>query len=337
MAFKHGIVALALIASAVTPASAQTLKAVQERGYLICGVSEGLDGFSTVDEKGQWTGLDVDFCRALSAEIFNDASKVRFVPLSANNRFAALQTKKIDVLSRNSSWTMGRETGLGLMFAAVDYYDGQGFMVRKSLNIKSALELAGKPICTKSGTTTELNLADFARNNSVTYKVMALSSALGALKAYDSGLCQALTSDVSQLYAQRIKLTTPSDHIILPEIISKEALGPAVRNDDVQWFNIVKWSHFAMINADELGVSRQNLDESLKSRTPSIRRLLGLEGKFGEQIGLSKDWAARIIRLVGNYGEVYKRNVGAGSKLGIPRGINSLWSKGGIQYAPPIR
>lgn len=233
MAFKHGIVALALIASAVTPDSAQTLKAVQERGYLISGVSEGLDGFSTVDEKGQWTGLDVDFCRALAAAIFDDAAKVRFVPLSANNRFTGLETKKIDVLSRNSSWTMGRETGLGLMFAAVDYYDGQGFMVRKPLNIKSALELAGKPICTKSGTTTELNLADFARNNGVTYKVMALSSALGALKAYDSGLCQALTSDVSQLYAQRIKLTTPSDHIILPEIISKEALGPAVRNDDV--------------------------------------------------------------------------------------------------------
>jgi general L-amino acid transport system substrate-binding protein len=337
MTFKFVAAAITLVAFVLSPACAQTLKSVKDRGYLICGVSEGLIGFSTADDKGQWTGLDVDFCRALAAAIFNDPTKIRFVPLSASNRFRALQAKKIDVLSRNSSWTMGREAGLGLLFAAVNYYDGQGFMVRKSLHVKSALELADKPICTKSGTTTELNIADFARNNRVTYKVMPLSSALGALKAYDSGLCQALTSDVSQLYAQRIKLTTPSDHIILPEIISKEPLGPVVRQDDIQWFNIVKWSHFAMVNADELGVGRRNIDEALKSRTPSIRRLLGLEGNFGEQIGLTKDWAERIIRLVGNYGEVYQRNVGADSKLGIPRGINSLWNKGGIQYAPPIR
>jgi general L-amino acid transport system substrate-binding protein len=232
---------------------------------------------------------------------------------------------------------MGRETGLRLIFATVNYYDGQGFMARKALNIESALELADKPICTQSGTTTELNLADYFRNNRLSYKLMTFASADDALKAYEDQRCQALTSDVSQLYAQRTKLGVPSDHIILPEIISKEPLGPVVRQDDFQWLNIVKWTHFAMVNADELGVSRANFDEAIKSEKPSVRRLLGLEGAFGEQLGLTNDWAARIVHLVGNYGEVFERNVGTGSKLGIPRGLNQLWSKGGIQYAPPIR
>jgi general L-amino acid transport system substrate-binding protein len=337
MMLKHGVAALALIAFTATAASAQTLKAVQDRGQLICGVSEGLPGFSAKDGKGAWTGLDVDFCRALAAAIFNDATKVQFVPLSAEERFAALQSKKIDVLSRNSTWTMGRETSLGLIFAAVSYYDGQGFMVRKGLKIESALELANKSICTKSGTTSELNLADYFRNNRLTYKVVTFPTADEALKAYDGGRCEALTSDVSQLYALRTELGTPRDHIILPEIISKEPLGPAVRQDDVKWLNIVKWTQFAMVNADELGVSRHNLGEAMKSQKPSIRRLLGLEGDFGKQLGLANDWAANVLRLVGNYGEVFEANVGTGSKLGIPRGINQLWSKGGIQYAPPIR
>ncbi len=337
MLFKHAVAALLLTALAASAASAQTLKTVKDRGHLICGVSQGLPGFSDKDAKGEWAGLDADFCRALAAAIFNDAGKVQFVQLSAEERFAALQAKKIDVLSRNSTWTMGRETGLGLIFAAVNYYDGQGFMVRKTPKIDSALELADKTICTKAGTTSELNLADYFRNNRLTYKVATFASAEEALRAYEGGRCQALTSDVSQLYAQRTKLAMPRDHIILPDIISKEPLGPVVRQDDVQWLNVVKWTSFAMVNADELGVGRSNFDEATKSKKPSVRRLLGLEGDFGKQLGLTNDWAAHAIRLVGNYGEVYERNVGTGSKLGIPRGLNSLWDRGGIQYAPPIR
>jgi general L-amino acid transport system substrate-binding protein len=262
---------------------------------------------------------------------------VQFVPLSAGNRFAALQSSRIDVLSRNSTWTMGRETELGLLFAAVNYYDGQGLMVRKSLNVDSALELAGRTICAQSGTTTEHNLADFFRNNRLTYTLAAFPHADEVVKAYDARRCDAFTADVSQLHAQRIRLAAPGDHVILPDIISKEPLGPVVRQNDVQWFNIVKWTLFALLNAEELGVSRGNLDEAMTSQRPAVRRLLGLDGSFGEQLGLSKDWAARILRLVGNYGEVFERNVGTGSQLAIPRGINSLWDRGGIQYAPPIQ
>lgn len=337
MILKHWVATLALIAFATTTAPAQTLKIVQDRGHLICGVSEGLPGFSAKDDKGQWSGLDVDFCRAIAAAIFNNATKVEFVSLSAEDRFAALQSKQIDVLSRNSTWTMGRETELGLAFAAVNYYDGQGFMVRNALKIESALELSGKSICIKSGTTTELNLADYFRNNHLSYKAVTFPSAEEALKGYESGRCQSLTSDVSQLYALRTELATPRDHIILPDIISKEPLAPVVRQEDFQWFSIVKWTQFAMVDADELGVSQRSLDRALKSQKPSIRRLLGIEGNFGKQLGLTNDWAQRIIRLVGSYGEVFERNVGIGSKLGIPRGLNQLWDRGGIQYAPPIR
>jgi general L-amino acid transport system substrate-binding protein len=337
MMFRHAILAIALVTCAATAAPAQTLKAVQDRGHLICGVSERLPGFSAKDDQGQWSGLDVDFCRALAAAIFNDATKVEYVPLSAEDRFEALRSGKIDVLSRNSTWTMGREVGLGLAFAAVSYYDGQGFMVRNALKIESALELSEKSICLQSGTTTELNLADYFRNNRLTYKPVTFHSVKEALKAYEDGKCEAFTSDVSGLYALRTELGTPRDHIILPDIISKEPLGPVVRQGDFQWFTIVKWTQFAMVNADELGISRANIDEAMKSEKPSVRRLLGLEGEFGKQVGLTNDWAARIIRVVGNYGEVFERNVGTGSKLGIPRGLNQLWDKGGIQYAPPIR
>jgi len=331
------VVALAAIVAMVSSATAQTLKTVKDRGQLICGVSEGLPGFSARDDKNQWTGFDVDLCRALAAAIFNDASKVQFVGLSAGDRFQALSSKRIDVLVRNSTWTMERDTGSGLIFAAVNYYDGQGFMVRKSLKIDTALELADKSICTQSGTTTELNLADYFRNNRMNYKAVTFPTADEALKTYDSGGCDAFTSDVSQLHALRIKLSNPLDQVVLPEVISKEPLGPAVRQDDVQWLNLVKWTHFAMINAEELNVSRASLDEALKSQKPDVRRLLGLEGNLGEQIGLTKDWAARVVRLVGNYGEVFERNVGSDSKLAIPRGLNSLWDRGGIQYAPPLR
>ena len=322
---------------AVAPAYAQTLKTVKERGSLLCGVSQGIAGFSLPDDKGNWSGIDVEFCRAIAAAIFNDASKVKFVPLSSKDRFTALQSSAIDVLSRNSTWTSSRDTSLGLNFAAVNYYDGQGFMVRKALKVNSALELNGASVCTQTGTTTELNLADYFRANNMKYEVIAFATADETIKAYDGGRCDVFTTDVSQLYAERLKLTNLNDHVILPEIISKEPLGPAVRHGDDQWFDIVKWVHFAMINAEELGVSSKNIDEALKSNQPEIRRLVGTEGAYGEQLGLTKDWVVRIVKQVGNYGESFDRNVGTGSKLGISRGLNRLWTKGGIQYAPPIR
>jgi general L-amino acid transport system substrate-binding protein len=322
---------------AVAPACAQTLKTVKERGSLLCGVSQGIAGFSLPDDKGNWSGIDVEFCRAIAAAIFNDASKVKFVPLSSKDRFTALQSNAIDVLSRNSTWTSSRDTSLGLNFAAVNYYDGQGFMVRKALKVNSALELNGASVCTQTGTTTELNLADYFRANNMKYEVIAFATADETIKAYDGGRCDVFTTDVSQLYAERLKLANINDHVILPEIISKEPLGPAVRHGDDQWFDIVKWVHFAMVNAEELGVSSKNVDEALKSNQPEIRRLVGTEGAYGEQLGLTKDWVVRIVKQVGNYGESFDRNVGTGSKLGISRGLNRLWTKGGIQYAPPIR
>ena len=322
---------------AVAPACAQTLKTVKDRGSLLCGVNQGIAGFSLPDDKGNWSGLDVEFCRAIAAAIFNDASKVKFVPLSSKDRFTALQSGAIDVLSRNSTWTSSRDTSLGLNFAAVNYYDGQGFMVRKALKVNSALELNGASVCTQTGTTTELNLADYFRANNMKYEVIAFATADETIKAYDGGRCDVFTTDVSQLYAERLKLANINDHVILPEIISKEPLGPAVRHGDDQWFDIVKWVHFAMVNAEELGVSSKNVDEALKSNQPEIRRLVGTEGAYGEQLGLTKDWVVRIVKQVGNYGESFDRNVGTGSKLGISRGLNRLWTKGGIQYAPPFR
>jgi general L-amino acid transport system substrate-binding protein len=318
-------------------ASAQTLKAVKDRGSLICGVSQGIAGFSNPDDKGNWTGLDVDYCRAIAAAVFNDPSKVKFSPLSAKDRFTALQSSEVDVLARNSTWTSSRDTSLGLNFAAVNYYDGQGFMVRKALKVNSALELNGASVCTQTGTTTELNLADYFRANNMKYEVIAFSTADETVKAYETGRCDAFTTDVSQLYAEKLKLSNANDHVVLPEIISKEPLGPVVRHGDDQWFDIVKWVHFAMINAEELGVSQKTLDEALKSPLPEIRRLVGTEGAYGEQLGLTKDWVVRIVKHVGNYGESFERNLGSGSKLGISRGINRLWTKGGIQYAPPVR
>jgi general L-amino acid transport system substrate-binding protein len=332
------LIVLATAFAIGTPAAlAQTLKAVQDRGAVACGVSQGLYGFSARDDKGNWSGFDVDLCRALAAAIFNDAGKVKFVPLAAGERFEALKSGSIDVLSRNTTWTMSREAGFGFKFAGVTYYDGQGFLVPLALKVDSALELDGKTVCVQTGTTTELNLADFFASNRMKYQVVALAAADDMLKAYDLGRCNVLTSDISQLYAERLKLANPGDHIILPDIVSKEPLGPAVRQGDDQWFNIVKWAHFAMLNAEELGVSSATLAQAMQSQKPDVRRLVGAEGNFGEDVGLTKDWAARIIKLVGNYEEVFERNVGTGSNLGIPRGINNLWSNGGIQYAPPIR
>jgi general L-amino acid transport system substrate-binding protein len=330
------LLAAALIVTAQS-ADAQTLKTVKERGTLICGVSQGLPGFSNPDDKGNWTGLDVDLCRAIAAAIFNDPGKDKFTGLSAKDRFTALQSGEIDVLSRNSTWTLSRDSSLGLNFAGVNYYDGQGFMVRKALKVNSALELNGASVCTQTGTTTELNLADYFRAHKMKYEVTAFATADETVKAYDSGRCDVFTTDVSQLYSEKLKLANQNDHVILPEIISKEPLGPVVRHGDDQWFDIVKWTLFAMINAEELGISKSTLDEAMKSEKPDVRRFVGTEGNYGEQLGLTKDWAARIVRHVGNYGESFERNVGTGSRLGIARGLNNLWNNGGIQYAPPIR
>jgi general L-amino acid transport system substrate-binding protein len=320
----------------VAAASAQTLKAVKDRGSVLCGVGQGVAGFSLPDDKGNWTGFDVDFCRAIAAAVLNDPTKVKFVPLSSKDRFEPLKTGGIDVLSRNTTWTLSRDVAYG-NFAGITYYDGQGFMVRKALKVNSALELNGASVCTQTGTTTELNLADFFRANNMKYEVIAFATADETVKAYESGRCDVFTTDISQLYAEKLKLANVNDHVILPEVVSKEPLGPLVRHGDDQWFDIVKWTHFAMLNAEELGISSKNVDEGLKSNQPEIRRLLGVEGNFGEQLGLTKDWAVRIVKQVGNYGEVFERNVGTGSKLGISRGINRLWTKGGIQYAPPVR
>jgi general L-amino acid transport system substrate-binding protein len=328
--------ALAVVFTAQS-ATAQTLKSVKDRGILNCGANGTLAGFGLPDAQGKWTGLDVDVCRAIAAAIFNDANKVKFVPLSAKDRFTALQSGEVDVLSRNTTWTSSRDTSLGLNFTGVDYYDGQGFVVRKALKVNSALELNGASVCVQQGTTTELNLADYFRAHKMQLKSVTFATANEAVKSYDAGRCDAYTTDASGLYAERLRLANPDDHIILPEIISKEPLGPAVRHGDDQWFDIVKWVLFAMLNAEELGITQKNIDEMLKSTNPDIKRFVGTEGNYGEQLGLTKDWAVRIVKLVGNYGEAFERNVGKGSPLKIERGLNKLWNQGGIQYAPPIR
>jgi len=318
-------------------ADSATLKAVKDRGMLNCGANGQLSGFGIPDPQGNWTGFDVDFCRALAAAIFNDPTKVKFVPLTAANRFTALQTGEIDVLSRNTTWTMERDTTLGVDFAAVNFYDGQGFMVRKSLKVNSALELNGASVCVQQGTTTELNLADYFRQNHMTLKTVTFATVDEAVKAYDSNRCDSYTTDSSGLYGVRLQLADPNANIVLPEIISKEPLSPAVRQGDDTWEDIVRWTHYVMVDAEELGVNQHNVDDMLKSDAPDVRRLLGIEGQFGTALGLTNDWGYRIIKAVGNYGESFERNVGQGSPLKIARGLNALWTKGGLQYGLPIR
>jgi general L-amino acid transport system substrate-binding protein len=315
----------------------RTLKRTVRRGEVLCGVNKGLPGFSIPDDKGNWTGFDVDFCRAVASAIFDDPTKAKFIPLDASERFKELQNRKVDILSRNSTWNMAREENYDLYFPAVAYYDGQGFMLPRSRNIENALDLNGSKVCVQSGTTTLLNLADYFRVNNMKFEEMKFDKLDDVVKAYDSGKCDTLTADISQLYALRLNLTKPGDHMILPDVISKEPLAPVVRQRDDDWMMIVKWTLYAMINAEELGVTSQNIDEALKSTKPDVMRLVGNDGSFGPDLGLSKDWAVRIIRHVGNYGEMYDRNIGAESKLHIPRGLNQLWNAGGIQYAPPIR
>jgi general L-amino acid transport system substrate-binding protein len=331
------LVASLALAAGANAAKSPSLERVKKNGFLRCGVNEGLPGFANPDSKGNWSGFDVDFCRALAAVILNDPSKVRFTPTSAKVRFTTLQSGEVDLLSRNTTWSMSRDVQLGLEFIGVTYYDGQGFLVPKKLKVTSAKQLNGATVCTNTGTTTELNLADYFRSNNLKYKIIAFEKNAEVLAAYDAGRCDAYTTDASGLYAERLKLKKPDEHLILPEIISKEPLGPAINHGDQQWGDVVRWTLFALVNAEELGVTSKNVDQMLKSTNPEIRRLLGVEGAFGESLGLTNDFAVRAIRKVGNYGEIFERNVGQGSPLKIKRGLNALWNKGGVLYAPPIR
>ncbi len=332
---------VAAMATAVPAASAATLDDVKAKGFVQCGVSTGLAGFSNPDDKGDWSGLDVDLCRAVAAAIFGDASKVKFSPLSAKERFTALQSGEVDVLSRNTTWTISRDTSLGLNFRPVNYYDGQGFMInaKKLPDINSALQLSGAAVCVQTGTTTELNLADYFKANKMEYNPVVFEKLEEVNAAYDAGRCDVYTTDQSGLYGIRLTLSSPDDHVVLPEIISKEPLGPAVRQGDDQWFDIISWVHFAMVQAEEFGITQDNVEEMMTSENPGIQRLLGTEAdsKLGTDLGLGNDWVVNIIKGVGNYGESFERNVGSGSPLKIARGLNALWTKGGLQYAPPIR
>lgn len=327
---------LAVVVSAQA-AGAGTLSEVRSRGELRCGVNTGLAGFAAPDDAGQWRGIDADFCRAVAAAIFGSGEKVKFVPLNAKERFTALQSGEVDLLSRNTTWTMSRDTSLGLTFTGVMYYDGQGFMVRKSLGLSKVEQLAGASICVQTGTTNEQNLADYFTTRNLSYRPVVFERLDEAISAYTTGRCDSFTTDSSQLISERTQLPNPGDSVMLPELISREPLGPAVRQGDDQWAGIVRWTHFAMLNAEADGVTQQNVDEMLKSPNPEIRRLLGLEGGFGAGLGLSNDWAVAILKAVGNYGESFERNLGSGSRLGIPRGLNALWKDGGLHYPPPIR
>ena len=318
------------------PASAGTLEDVRARGMLNCGVSTGLFGFSERDTQGAWSGFDVDFCKALAAAVLNDPAKVTYVPLPANERFAALRDKKIDLLSRNSTWTLEREAGLGLLFAGIVYHDGQGIMVMRKPGITSALELTGTNICVQDGTTSRRNLADFFRNNSMTYTEKVFPTSAEVLKGLESGACDAMTTDQSALYAERLKLVKPSEATILPDVLSKEPLAPVVRADDIAWYNIARWTRHVLINAEELGVSSTTLREALNSKNPDVRSLIGAEGGLGKMLGLDDAWVVRVITATGNYGEMFERHLGVRSRLGIPRGLNLLWLNGGILYAPPL-
>jgi general L-amino acid transport system substrate-binding protein len=330
---------LAALAAALVAfvAQAGTLETVKQRGALICGVSEGLGGFSDRDASGAWNGFDVDFCRAVAAAVLDDPQKAEFVPLSTIERFDALKAGKVDVLSRNSTWTFEREAGQGILFAGVDYHDGQAFLAVRHPTVTSALELDGVSVCVQDGTTTRANLADFFKANSMTYSEVIIPGPSEAIAKLENGGCDAYTTDQSALYIVRLGMKKPSEATILPDVISKEPLGPAVRADDVVWFNVVKWTLYALINAEELGVGKSTLDVALQSQKPAVRRLLGAEGNFGENLGLTNDWALRAVRAVGNYSDIFETNLGARSRYAIPRGLNQLWENGGILYAPPLQ
>ncbi len=332
--------AMSALAVAAMPAHAgKTLEAIKSRGQVVCGVNAGLAGFAQADSSGNWSGLDVDVCRAIAASTLGDANKVKWVPLTAQQRFTALQSGEIDILSRNTTWTLTRDASLGLSFPAVTYYDGQGFMAPVKGKIKSAKQLKNATVCVQSGTTTEKNLTDFSRANNLNIKPVVFDKFEATNAAYFAGRCQAYTTDVSGLASIRNKeAKKPADHLILPELISKEPLGPAVRRGDDEWFAIVRWVVFGLIEAEEAGITKANV-ESLQrdSKDPVISRLLGTNEDIGKLLGLDKDWLTRAVKAVGNYGEIFERNVGPKSALALPRGSNNLWSKGGLVYAPPVR
>jgi general L-amino acid transport system substrate-binding protein len=334
---KIAKLSLAVLAIAGMSATAGTLQDVQKDGFIKCGVDGGMPGFSEVVGGGVYKGIDVDGCRAVAAAVLGDASKVKYVALNAKERLAALQSGEIDLLARVTTWTHTRDTALGLNFAGVNYYDGQGFMVHKSLGVTSAKQLDGASVCLQTGTTTELNVADYFRTQGMKYETVAYDTNDQVVQSYDSGRCDVLTSDASQLYGIKTKLTHPADNIVLPEIISKEPLGPVVRQGDDQWFNIVKWSFFAMVEAEEDGITSKNIDSLASSTNPKIKRFLGTEGTLGANLGLNADWAYQIVKQVGNYGEVFERNIGTSTPLNIERGLNALWTNGGLQYSPPFR
>ncbi len=333
-----GAIAAGLVSIAGTAQAGKDLDAVKARGQLICGVSTGVAGFASADSQGKWTGIDVDVCRAVSAAIFGDSEKVKYVPTTAQQRFTALQSGEVDLLARTTTYTLTRDTALGFDFTGVNYYDGQGFMVNKKLGVKSAKELNGATVCVQPGTTTELNLADYFRTNKMTFKPVVIEKIEEVRAAFFAGRCDVFTTDASGLYATRAaNAPTPNDYIILPEIISKEPLGPVVRHGDNQFADIVRWALYAMIEAEEYGITSKNVDEMLKSENPSIKRILGVTPGMGKALGVDEKWVYNIVKQVGNYGESFDRNVGMGSPLKIARGQNALWTQGGLQYAPPIR
>lgn len=330
--------ALCAIALSSLPAHAgKTLDTIKSRGQLVCGVNVALAGFSAADSNGNWSGMDVDYCKALAAAVLGDASKVKWVPLNAQQRFTALQSGEVDILSRNTTWTLTRDASLGANFVGVMYYDGQGFMVDKKLKVTSAKQLDNATVCVQSGTTTEKNLTDYARANNLKIKPLVFEKNEAATGAYHSGRCQAYTTDASGLAAERVASKVPDDNIILPEIISKEPLGPLVRRGDDEFFAISKWVLNALVEGEEYGLTQANLDEKKTSTDPNIQRILGTSEDMGALLGLDKEWAYRAIKATGNYGEIFERNVGKGSPLKLERGLNNLWNKGGILYAPPIR
>lgn len=335
---RAAVAALAFVGITGSAQAGPTLDAIKQRGQLICGVNTGLGGFALPDSAGKWQGLDVDICRAVAAAIFGDAEKVKWVPTTAQQRFTALQTGEVDILSRNTTWTLSRDTQLGLNFAAVTFYDGQGFMVPKKLGVKSAKELSGATVCVQPGTTTELNLADYFRANNMELKPVVIEQLQELNAAFFSGRCDVYTTDASGLASIRTNDAPKGqsdDYVILPEIISKEPLGPAVRHGDDQFFDIVKWACFALLEAEEYGITKANVEQMAKdSKNPSVQRLLGTTPGNGKAIGLDEAWVVNIIKAVGNYGEIYERNI---TPLGLPRGVNNLWNKGGLMYSPPAR
>jgi general L-amino acid transport system substrate-binding protein len=342
--FRLAVAGVVLTAGFAAAAQATTLDTIKQRGKLLCGVTTGLAGFGAPNDQGQWAGLDIDLCKGIAAAVFGDPTKVEYKPLNAEQRFTALQSGEVDVLARNSTWTLSRDSQLGLDFVAVNYYDGQGFMVKKELGVKSALELKGATVCVQEGTTTEKNLGDFDKANNLGMKPVKFKENDQARGSYDEGRCDAYTTDASGLAGERTALKNPDDNVILPEIISKEPLGPVVRHGDNQWGDIVRWTHFATLVAEEKGITQANVDD-VKTKNgadnpnadPEIQRMLGVTDKMGEGLGLDNAWAYNIIKAVGNYGEIFDRNVGPKTPLKLERGLNALWSKGGLQYAPPIR